>query len=97
MRPSEVWQAGEEMRSVRPFLFVEDASICLEFHVPPRKPLGLDSCLTLVSGFTSKRHGTLIGTLWTSKFQAPGSETLVYLSWSGPAHSNPQIRRMGGE
>lgn len=32
-----------------------------------------------------------------SKFQAPGSETLVYLSWSGPARSNPQIRRMGDE
>lgn len=31
------------------------------------------------------------------KFQAPGLETLVYLSWSGPAHSNPQICRMGDE
>ena len=72
-----------------PFSFFEDASICLEFPVPPRQPLGLASCLTLASGFTPKRHGTLIGTLWTSKFQAPGSETLVYLSWSGPARSNP--------
>lgn len=48
MIPLEALWAREEMR----FLFYENSRICSEFHLLPWKPFGLNSRLTLASGFT---------------------------------------------